>query len=351
MVYKNEPSSDGILSSAYPGRLAASVRFILFLRRMKLCSRHVSVKKPVCNFRTWKSIPAYRAWKLKKRTDPGRRQGNPILFLLKRRMGKKRGQLLAMLLLATVLSLVGGCGLENLEVGPVRTKRESVEAGAAEVVRAEIKLGNGDLRIGGGAGTLMDAEFTYNVEDWQPDVAYTVGGNQGRLLVEQPSVENKFPFDLGNIRYEWDLLFTDNMPIEMIITLGAGEGNLKLDSLELDRLDFAGGAGRVVIDLSGSTVRDLAVKMGAGDVDLDLSGRWQNDLTAVIQGGIGSTSLRLPIDVGVRVEVRKGLGKLKTNGWNKNGDVYTNLAYGQSGVTLDITIEGGIGSIDLQLAE
>jgi len=118
------------------------------------------------------------------------------------------------------------------------------------------------------------------------------------------------------------------MPLEMIITLGAGEGDQALDTLQLQSLDFTGGAGRVAIDLSSSTLRDLAVKMGAGDVDVDRSGHWQQDLTAVIQGGIGSTSLQLPKDVGVRVEVRKGLGDLKTNGLIKNGDVYTNQAYG-----------------------
>ena len=266
-------------------------------------------------------------------------------------MRDKHGRSVFLLLLLVVLLLVSGCDLENIEVGPVQSKSESVEAGAADVVRAEIKLGYGELQIDGGAGALMEAEFTYNVDDWEPDVTYTVGGDQGKLLVEQSSVENKFPFDLDDVRYEWDLRFADDMPLELIITLGAGEGDLELDTLQLQSLDFAGGTGSVQMDLSGSTVRDLAVKMGAGNVDLDLSGRWHQDLTAVIQGGIGSASLRLPNDVGVRVEVRKGLGELNAEGLNKNGDVYTNAAYGQSEVTLDIRIEGGIGSINLRVVE
>jgi hypothetical protein len=53
----------------------------------------------------------------------------------------------------------------------------------------------------------------------------------------------------------------------------------------------------------------------------------------------------------VRVEARKGLGEINAAGLNKNGDIYTNQAYGQSEVTLDIKIEGGIGSLNLQLAE
>jgi len=266
-------------------------------------------------------------------------------------MSNKHGRPVVMLLLVAVLLLASGCDLENLQVGPIQTKSESVEAGAADVVRAEIKMGNGELQIDGGASALMDAEFTYNVDDWQPDVTYTIGGNQGELTVEQPSVENKFPFDLDDVLYGWDLRFADNMPLELIITLGGGEADLELDTLQLQSLDFEGGAGSVQIDISGSTVRILAVKMGAGNVDLDLSGRWQQDLTAEIQSGIGSTSLRLPNDVGVRVEARKGLGEINAAGLNKNGDIYTNQAYGQSEVTLDIKMEGGIGSLNLQLAE
>lgn len=266
-------------------------------------------------------------------------------------MKNKPGRMIMIPMLVIVLFLASGCDLENLDVGPVQTESRSVEPGSAEIVQAEIKMGAGELRINGGANSLMDAEFTYNVDEWKPEVDYLVDDGQGTLLVKQPSVEKKFPFDIDDLIYEWDVRFNDGYPLDLQIFMGAGEGDLELDSLQLQSLDFEGGAGSVEMDLSGSTVQDLAVKMGAGEVYLDLSGRWEQDLVAVIQGGIGSARLRLPEDVGVRVEVHRGLGEINASGFNKNGDVYTNDAYGESDITLDIVVQGGIGSIDLLLVE
>jgi predicted membrane protein len=133
----------------------------------------------------------------------------------------------------------------------------------------------------------------------------------------------------------------------MYVTLAAGEGELELDQLLLNSLVFQGGAGDVTIDLSGSTLTDLDIRMGAGSVDLDLTGSWQQNLSGKIKGGVGATTLYLPSNVGVRVQAQGGLGPINASGLSKNGDIYTNEAYGQSDVTLDIDIETGIGEITL----
>jgi hypothetical protein len=52
--------------------------------------------------------------------------------------------------------------------------------------------------------------------------------------------------------------------------------------------------------------------------------------------------------VGVRVDIDGGLGKVDAAGLARDGDVYTNNAYGESDVTLRIEIEGGVGRINLQ---
>jgi hypothetical protein len=57
----------------------------------------------------------------------------------------------------------------------------------------------------------------------------------------------------------------------------------------------------------------------------------------------------LPSDVGVRIEVDTGIGSVDTNGLSKDGDTYTNGAYGESDVTLRINIEGGVGKINLDV--
>jgi hypothetical protein len=139
--------------------------------------------------------------------------------------------------------------------------------------------------------------------------------------------------------------------MDMSIDLGAGRTNLKLGSLALTSLDINAGAGDVDLDLSDSqSLSQLDFKMGAGELTLDLTGDWQDDLDAAIKGGVGEISLKLPSNVGVRIVVDTGIGGVDTSGLTKDGDTYTNDAYGDSEVTLRIDIDGGIGQINLDVA-
>ncbi len=51
--------------------------------------------------------------------------------------------------------------------------------------------------------SLLDAEFTYNVPEWRPEVNYTVTGKQGKLIVNRRDTD--FYFVTDDVRYEWDL--------------------------------------------------------------------------------------------------------------------------------------------------
>ena len=42
-----------------------------------------------------------------------------------------------------------------------------------------------------------------------------------------------------------------------------------------------------------------------------------------------------------------GIGSVSAHGLKKDGDAYVNDAYGKSPVTIDMTIHGGVGSINL----
>lgn len=266
-------------------------------------------------------------------------------------MSKIRWVLVGALLLVVVSALLTSCGLNTLDVGELKTDSETIELGTAKDVTAEIRLGAGKLAISGGSDDLLEAQFTYNVANWKPEVSYEVSAGRGRLTVEQPATEEGLSLDMDKARYEWDLRLMDDVPLDLVVKVGAGESQLALSSLSLDSLMFENGAGDTEIDLSGSTVRDLSVRMGAGDVRLDLSGNWQQNLSASIKGGVGKATLVLPTTVGVRATVQGGLGQVNASGLNKDNGVYTNDAYGQSEVTLDIEIEGGVGEVNLLFAE
>ncbi len=239
-------------------------------------------------------------------------------------MGVRIVQVLALLVVLVLATLVAGCG--RTETGNLRRESESVDLQGASSVRTEIRMGAGRLVMDGGAEELLEAEFTYNVEVWKPELDYQVDGGVGRLIVRQPSTP---AVSWEGYRYEWDLRFNDHVPMEMSISLGAGESRLDLGSLTLNRLDIG---------------------MGAGALELDLAGGWKDDLEVHLRGGAGKATIILPDDVGVRVQVSAGLGRLIAGGLHKDGDYYVNDAYDQSEVTLYIRIEAGVGEIELQVA-
>jgi hypothetical protein len=249
--------------------------------------------------------------------------------------------LIAMLLLATACA--GG-----VRVGDLQTKSQTVELGDADSVNVEIQMGAGVLDVSGGASELLQASFTYNVEELNPRATY----NAGSLVVKDSDVKEGIGslFDIGEYRNEWDLELNEDVPMVMKIDLGAGRSNLALGALALTSLNISGGAGDVDLDLSGSrSLRQLNFDMGAGGVNIDLTGAWVKDLDARLTGGLGDITLRLPGDVGVRVDVQTGVGGVDASGLAKDGNTYTNGAYGVSDVTLRIDVEGGVGQIHLDV--
>jgi hypothetical protein len=226
------------------------------------------------------------------------------------------------LLILTAVLLFAAC---TAAPGRLRTGSRTVELGGAESARVELLMGAGELTVGGGADDLMEADFTYNVARWEPAVSYEVDGTQGDLTVRQPKAREIGRLS-GNYRYEWEINFREDVPLDMRVALGAGQSTLSLGELSLTGFDL---------------------DAGVGDCTLDLTGDWERDLTATISAGVGRLGVQLPEDVGARVTVAGGLGEINAPGLGRDGDAYVNDAYGTSDVTLTLDIEGGVGEVDL----
>lgn len=225
---------------------------------------------------------------------------------------------------ATLLLL----GCVSVPEGEPRTETKSIGRGEAEMVRADIEMKAGELRISGGASQLLDATFHYNDDRWQPEVRYDLTGFRGNLVVRQPKVAVNIGPSSG-FRHEWDLRLNNDVPLDLNVTVGAGKSLLELGALYL---------------------RGLDVHLGAGELELDLTGKWRKDLEARIRGGVGKATIRLPRDVGVRAFAKGGIGEIKAAGFHRSGHTYTNDAFEHSPVTLRLDIQGGIGEIRLELA-
>jgi hypothetical protein len=264
-------------------------------------------------------------------------------------MNQLRWVVLAALLVFTLA--LSACTIDRFQIGSTQTESETVELGNAETIRANIRMGAGEIEISGGARELMEAEFTFNVDELEPRVSYDVSGTTGRLNVEHRRIEG-FPFgEYEDVRSEWDLIFNDDIPMDMTLSLGAARGDIDLRGMALSSLNLEVGAGDADLWLGDSPLRNLDIEVGAGRLTLDMVANWERDLDAEITGGVGKLTIYLPSDVGVMVDVELGIAAIDARGLQKDGNTYTNDAYGESEVTLRIEIEGGIGDIRLEVRE
>src|SRR5271154_2509046 len=184
-----------------------------------------------------------------------------------------------------------------------------------------------DVAGGAGASQLLNANFNYHAADGTPHVEYSVSSGHGDLSITQ---DNEHHLHIAISRNEWQLRFADNVPMDMNVQIGAGSSNLRLQGL---------------------AVKNLDVQAGVGEINLDLTGARKSDLHVDIHGGVGTAVIHLPKDVGVRVHASGGIGDVSQHGLTREGDDYVNAALGKTPATIDLTIEGGIGSVSLRLQQ
>jgi hypothetical protein len=237
----------------------------------------------------------------------------------------KINRMLIVLVLVAAL-LLASCS-PNLRVGELRTESHSVKLGGAKSVSVSIIFGAGTLDVSGDGEDLLDADFTYNVAKLQPKVKYT----DGALVVSQPEADGMPALPgVTDFRNEWDLHLDNQVPMELSVNVGAGTSNLNLSGLSLSRLD---------------------ITLGATEGTIDLSGNWAHNLDITIDAGASNITVLLPKDVGVHIVVDRGPTVIDTQGLMRDGDIYTNAAYGESGVTLHVDLKTGVGLINLVVGE
>jgi len=236
---------------------------------------------------------------------------------------RRSGWVSCVTLAAIVLLIFFGTRMVRAKSFGIRHESSSIERGSAQSVQASIQIPAGTMHLSGAPVSLLDAEFRYRPSDGEPSVEYGLDGKVGRLTISQEQGGTHF----GTKANDWVLRLANDLPIELDMNMGAGESAL---------------------DFRGLDVRRLDVNVGAGELKLDLRGNRKADLEANIVGGAGSAEILLPREVGVRVAASGGLGVVSAHGLDRDGDDYVNAAYRKSPVTITLTIQGGVGTVDLR---
>ncbi len=223
-----------------------------------------------------------------------------------------------------VLALTGcNASVETSTVpGTLEHDTQAIELDKAEMVRVEMRMGAGELNVGGGSSRLLDAEFEFDRPASKPVVRYQASSFRGLLTIEQPNVHGSG----AGSHYAWKLRLNNGVPMDVITHLGAGNAEMNLGDLNL---------------------RGVEVHMGVGNLDMDLRGDPKRDYNVEIHGGVGNASVRLPSAVGIIADAKGGIGNIDAQGLEKRNGRWVNAKQEDAKVTIHLNIRGGVGNITL----
>ncbi len=232
-----------------------------------------------------------------------------------------------------------------------------------------VRYGAGTLQIGPGqAGELYRLGMRYDSDAFDPVTRY----RDGRLEVGVEGVGSGVKIrntEGGDLK----LALSPDLPLDLDLDFGAVEATMELGGLRLTRVSVETGASDTelrfsepnpeactqlgitmgaaslhVRGLGNANCRRIMVEGGVGDIELDFSGAWRQDMEADITMALGSSTLRVPEDVGVRVEKAAFLTSFSGARFTRRDGIYYSDNWDTAQRRLTVDLEGAFGSIDIR---
>jgi hypothetical protein len=235
----------------------------------------------------------------------------------------------------------------------------------------ELEYGAGRLTVRPATGNLLyRMEVRYDQERTRPVTEYDRAAGRLRLGVEGTRRRGMRGLREGG---RATFALSPRVASELHLAFGAGEADVELGGLALTGLQVETGASETRIAFSSpnrTSMRTLKLEAGAaslratglgnaradriefeggvGEATLDFGGTWTRSATAAVEMGLGSLTLRLPRDVGVRIEKDSFLASFDAPGMVKRGNAWFSRNWESARYKLDLSIDAALGSIDIE---
>lgn len=241
-----------------------------------------------------------------------------ILLLLSTtgRLGAGPGELIAtywpwLLIGLGVWFLIGAL----MPGGRAPTEQFVLPLGGAPSAAVRIRFGAGTLMTRPAAsGNLVDGEFRGGVEH------RTSGPGQVEL-----AQDTTYGLPWLDRESAWTVGLTSEVPLD-----------LRLEA----------GASRTTLDLRDLRVRSLELQTGASETRVLLP-RAAGSTQVRAEAGAASLTFEVPSGVAARIRTRMALGSSQVDEarFPRIGDVYQSVDYGTAANTVDLDLQGGVGSV------
>jgi hypothetical protein len=173
-------------------------------------------------------------------------------------------------------------------------------------------------------------------------------GGEMRLELPRGRVPLELSLGFGAGRSEIDLrgVAVERLKLEM----GASETKVRFDSTggrPMREIDVDAGAAHVeLVDIAAAAPSSVRVHVGVGGADLDFGRVWRSDIDLDVQAALGSMTLHLPRDVGVRLELDRALSGFEHDGlYKRGGNVWVSDNWDSAERRLRVRAETAFGKL------
>ena len=290
-------------------------------------------------------------------------------------MIKRIFQIFVIILLIILFSFVVWAGKRKEVYREVDLKDE-------KSLRVRIEFGAGELNLNrSDSKKIVEAEVSYDPAYADFFFDYEKSKGEGELFLGTELEEEK-GVNLGDVKEKnwWDLSFTDEIPIDFEIDVGAAESELDFTGLRIMGLDLDIGAAKGLIQfrkpnpekislfnidvgaskiemegLGNANFERMSFDGGVGDFTLDFSGEFEHRAYVEIDVGLGSLDILVPKHAGV--QIRSESSFLSSFSIDKRDfdeiedDLYESDNFGESKKELIFDIEVGLGSVEVEVID
>jgi hypothetical protein len=270
-----------------------------------------------------------------------------------------------------VLTALGLAATNHLEAQSRRTMTSERQVWNTSPLEVEIDYGAGRLELApADSPTLYRMQLEYDEQSVEPAVEFNEERRTLRLGVRSPEGRGNRNIREGSTA---KIFLTREVPLDLDLEFGAGRASIELGGLSLrslslatgasettvsfgaanaitaDRVSISAGAAELrVLGLGNAKARDIRFKGGVGATVLDFSGSWSHDVTASVEMGIGSVTLRLPRDLGVRINRSSFLTSFSAPDMSREGSSYVSRNWGDATRNVTIDLSAALGAINIE---
>ena len=204
-----------------------------------------------------------------------------------------------------------------------RMENASIPLGNFSSARVKLAFGAGRLKIGAGstAENLLEGEFGGGIERH-------VRTYNGGLDVKLSLPIYTWPVFWSPGQIQWNIRFNSWVPLLVELNVGAAE---------------------TILDLTDLVVNELLLQTGASSTEMTLPAN-AGISRFIIKAGAAAVNIHVPQGVAARIRASAGLGVVSVDKarFPRQGGEYRSTDYDIAPNKVDLTIETGLGSVDIR---